>query len=329
VKFILDDSGKLCIRNGEVMMNTEELSNLEIRNLLLETLAYEGDKIDTEGKTFKMYGYQGSQTDLFRLLNGLLIEKEIRSCKDTIYGSAWGCGSHLLYENSNINLSNNEILKVYQEFNNLLNQGIISPGAYGSYGTDLSYFHVTSFGMECIKQTDILPYDQDGYLEKLRNIDSVDEWVVFYVKEALQCFNANCVNSSMINIGLAGEVIIEELTSSFLRFIKKDAPLYEKYKLEIEKLKVPISFKYKKYLEFQKKYLYKSKDSELSNLMSKLDKSSSEIYAAFTRLNRNEFTHPNEIIMDRIKVLMFFITFVDYCERQYLFINFYKTNSEE
>lgn len=42
------------------MITTVELSNLEIRSLLLETLGYEEDDIDTEGKTFKMYGYQGS-----------------------------------------------------------------------------------------------------------------------------------------------------------------------------------------------------------------------------------------------------------------------------
>ena len=81
-----------------------ELSNLEIRNLLLEVLAYEGNDIDTEGKTFKMYGYQGSQSDLFRLLNGLLIKKKIKEPLVSMWGEAWGCHGRVLYESSSINL---------------------------------------------------------------------------------------------------------------------------------------------------------------------------------------------------------------------------------
>ncbi|OAB33086.1 hypothetical protein PMSM_16145 [Paenibacillus macquariensis subsp. macquariensis] len=34
---------------------------------------YEGEESDAEGKRFKEYGYQGTQSDLYRLLNGLLI----------------------------------------------------------------------------------------------------------------------------------------------------------------------------------------------------------------------------------------------------------------
>ncbi|WP_417900106.1 hypothetical protein ABN702_07580 [Bacillus haimaensis] len=305
-----------------------ELSNLEIRNLLLETLAYEESNIDTEGKTFKMYGYQGSQADLFRLLNGLLIIKDIRPLRKTMYGEAWGCGSNLLFENRNINLTRSEILKVYQEFNSLIVQGVIAPGAYGNYGPDLPYFHVTEYGLECIKQKDLLPYDQDGYLSKLKNISNINDWVIFYITEGLRCFNANCINSSMINVGLGGETIVEELTSSFLGFLKQnDNTLALSFEQDIEKPRITISMKYTKYLEYQKKYLRNNQDAGLRALTPKLDNSSSEIYATFTRLTRNSISHPNEIVMDRIKVLMFFLTFVDYCEIQYLFINYYKLNS--
>lgn len=242
--------------------------------------------------------------------------------------SAWGCDSNLLFENHNINLSRSEILKVYQEFNSLIVQGVIAPGAYGNYGPDLPFFHVTDYGLECIKQTDILPYDQDGFLKKLQNINDINDWVVFYVTEGLRCFNANCINSSMINIGLGGETIVEELTSSFLDFLKKNDPtLSVSYQTELETPRITIYLKFTKYLNYQKKYLKNNQDVGLSALKPKLDNSSSEIYATFTRLTRNSVSHPNEIIMDRIKVLMFFLSFVDYCELQYLFINYYKLNS--
>lgn len=312
------------------MITNVELSNLEIRNLLLETLAYEDNDIDPSGQTFKGYHYQGSQSDLFRLLNGLLIKKEIKPINVAMYAGAWGSDSNLLQEYRNINLSRSEILKLYQEFNNLILQGVIAPVAYGSYGPDLPYFHVTEYGMQCIKQVHILPYDPDGYLKKLKKIDDINDWVVFYVTEGLRCFNTNCINSSMINIGLAGETIAEELISSFLVYLKKNDPaLYVSFKEEIESPRIlPISQKYKKYLGNQQKYLRKNtQDKGLSTLKPKLDNSSSEIYATFTRLTRNSVSHPNEIIMDRVKVLMFFLSFVDYCELQYLIINYYKLNS--
>ena len=52
-----------------------DLSSIEIRNLMLDTLAYEEADIDSEGKTFKMYGYQGAQSDLYRLMEGLAVKR--------------------------------------------------------------------------------------------------------------------------------------------------------------------------------------------------------------------------------------------------------------
>lgn len=309
------------------MSNMVELSNIEIRNLLLEVLAYEGNDIDKSGSTFKMYGYQGSQSDLFRLLNGYLIKKDIKPEKVEMYGAAWGGDGYTLHEYQSINLSRGEILKLYQEFHGLLSQGVIAPGAYGNYGTNLPYFHVTEYGKECLKNKDFLPYDQDGYLKKLKSIDNVDEWIVFYVAEALKCFNADCVNSAMINVGLAGEVMSELVIDSFDNFLHENEP--NQYKLFAHDLssKRGVSGKYDVYIKYLFEYIKKTKDSDVRALTTNLDISSSSIYATFTRLTRNTVAHPNEIIMDRTKVLMFFITFVNYCELQYLFINHYKSNS--
>jgi hypothetical protein len=174
---------------------------------------------------------------------------------------------------------------------------------------------------------DLLPYDQDGYLTKLKTIKNVDDWVVFYLTEGLKCFNADCINSSMINIGLAGEVIIEKLTDSFSSFLFKNEPsLHSAFISDLNK-DWKISHKYNVYLDFQDKYVKATKDASVKALIKTLDKSSSTIYATFTRLTRNTVTHPNDIKMDRIKVLMFFITFVDYCELQYAFINHYINKS--
>ncbi len=102
--------------------------------------------------------------------------------------------------------------------------------------------------------------------------------------------------------------------------------MYNNYEVKIS-LDWKVSSKYNVYLAFRDKYERQSGDGTLKRMKASLDKSSSAIYATYTRLTRNTVTHPNEIIMDRMKVLMFFITFVDYCELQYNFINYFKANS--
>lgn len=51
------------------------LTSIEIRNLMLETLVYEGVDIDSEGKIFKKYRYQGGQSDLYHLMEGLAMKR--------------------------------------------------------------------------------------------------------------------------------------------------------------------------------------------------------------------------------------------------------------
>ena len=50
------------------MKKERTLSSIEVRTLMMDTLSYEGNDIDSEGKNFKMYGYCGTQSDLFRLM---------------------------------------------------------------------------------------------------------------------------------------------------------------------------------------------------------------------------------------------------------------------
>ncbi|PLR66980.1 hypothetical protein CYJ36_17180 [Bacillus sp. UMB0893] len=66
------------MEKGSFMQNNlGRLSTFVIRNLMLEALAYSGDDIDPEGNYFKLYGYSGTQSDLFRLTEGLAIKKNL------------------------------------------------------------------------------------------------------------------------------------------------------------------------------------------------------------------------------------------------------------
>jgi hypothetical protein len=83
-------------------MEVLNLSSLEIRGLLLNTLEYEELDIDSEGKTFKMYGYQGTQSDLYRLAENLAIKLKIIPDEIKVSGAAWG-GTGIMLHAGKIN----------------------------------------------------------------------------------------------------------------------------------------------------------------------------------------------------------------------------------
>ena len=304
----------------------QELSSLEIRHLLLDTLAYEGDDIDKGKRNFKLCGYRGSQNDLFRLSEGLALNRGLICRNIEPSDAAWGAHGLLLHSGHTTNFSDREITYIYEQFHLLLVQGIIAPGAIGNYGPNLPYFHVTEYGIKCLSTRDVLPYDVDGYLDKIRNILGVDEWLLFYVHEALRCFNANCLEASVIMLGLASEVIINKQISALTSYLGVYAPeKKEEMVNELDK-NMNISNKYSiyiKYFDFIKKSI--TADT-FKSLLPQMDKCAMTSYANFVRITRNQLAHPNDTSMERLEVLMIFISFVKYCETQYAFINFFKNN---
>lgn len=305
-------------------MGDKDLSLLEIKNLMLETLAYERDDIDSEGNTFKKYSYRGTQGDLFRLMENLAIKKGIINCKIRQRASCWGGSGEMLHPGSSTNFSYDQLNRVYESFHLLLNQGIISPGAVGNMGPNLPNFHVTDYGLRCLEERDILPYDIDDYLYSLNKIENLDEWVKFYIQQALMCFNANCFDASLIMVGLANEALIEVLINEYVRYLDKnntaEKSIFEN-KIASERT---ISGKYRIYREHLKDISMKS-DSDLKTLNIHLDALANETYLSYLRLTRNELAHPVSIKTDRITSLMIFISLIKYCEKQYKFINYFQS----
>lgn len=58
-------------------------------------------------------------------------------------------------------------------------------------------------------------------------------------------------------------------------------------------------------------------------MISFMDGVAIESYANFTRITRNDLAHPADTKMERIEVLMIFISFVKYFEVQYGFKDYY------
>jgi hypothetical protein len=312
------------LRSG-IMEDRKSLTLLEIQNIMLETLAYKGDDIDCEGKNFYKYDYQGTRGNLFNLMESLAIKKGLINCRIKVAKMPWGCDIELLHPNSTTNFNKGEIKKIFESFHEILNRGIIAPGGVGNYGFDLPNFHVTEYGLNCLENIDILPYDSEGYLSKLNDIKDLDDWVKFYINQALECFNSYCYEAALIMVGLANEFIIEEVIKNYIIYLdikNKD----EKIKFENSILKInKISQKYSKYLISVDNI--KNKDKDLKEIQINLDKLATNTFMSYMRLTRNELSHPANLKTDRITTLMIFISFVSYCERQYKFINYYKSKN--
>lgn len=303
-------------------MGRKDLTVLEIQNLMLETLAYKGDDIDSEGKNFYKYDYQGTQSDLFRLMEALAVKKELIQENIKLRNAAWGGHGDILHPQSTTNFNRNELKKIYESFHILLNRGVIAPGAIGNYGPDLPNFHVTEHGLKCLEATYILPYDSERYLNKLSEISNLNTWIKFYIEQSLECFNSYCYEASLIMVGLSNEIIMEELINSYLDYLKRNNTSEEnKLKKQIDGVQA-ISTKFSRYNESLGRSMFV--DIKLKDLSKLVDKLANETFMSYVRLTRNELSHPNEIKTDRITTLMILVSFINYCERQYTFINYFK-----
>lgn len=171
------------------------------------------------------------------------------------------------------------------------------------------------------EECDILPYDIDGYMNKLRQIDGIDEWIEFYMHEALRCYNANCYNAATAMIDLSSEVIIELLIKEFSELLGKTRYNFEpKSSLQLngKTLKDFFDDKIRKENKISKKYevftsVFEGIKNIPDNLINIIDKSARDSFFTFIRLNRNEVAHCLEVKKDNTEVLLLFISFIKYC----------------
>lgn len=318
-------------------MENRPLSTIIIRDLIFETLS------DREFCRHHSGGYDfwnaggGTQYNLFRLVEIRAIDKNLIVKKLNVPKSAWGVHGENLFEDSNTNFNKTEIERFWEAFYLLLNTNIIAPGMYGN-SPELPFFHVTSHGEECIRAKDVLPYDIDGYLKKLKEIAHLDEWVEFYVVEALRCYNAGCYNSATMMIGLSSEYLIESLLDEFSKLLRKSSlNIHTKPSLQISHTKtlhqyyeertmksIKISTRYEFFNEQLLPNL-KNLPAEITNL---LDKPSRKSFGDYLRLLRNEVSHPNEVKRESTETLLLLMGYVKYCSLITTVINSIKQHNK-
>lgn len=310
----------------------EPLNNLVIRDLMFEVFK-DKEFCQEHANKYDFYNAQGAhQDDLFRLVELRAIKKGLIDENIKVSDKAWGTPSNQLNENNNTNLYKEEIEGLWEAFYMLLNNYIIAPGMYGN-SPELPFFHITHHGIECVEAKDILPYDIDGYMKKLKEIDDIDEWVEFYTLEALKCYNANCYNAATTMLGLSSETLIELIINEFSKLIGKtrynfevkkgfqlhDKTLKEYFDDRIEK-ETKISRKYEVF-----NYTFRNIKDLPEDLTDVMDGASRDTFSTFLRLTRNEVAHHNEIRKDSSETLLLFISYIKYCALMSRMLNKIKT----
>ncbi|HWA95092.1 MAG TPA: hypothetical protein VG844_10875 [Terracidiphilus sp.] len=102
--------------------------------------------------------------------------------------------------------------ELLQEFvnNNLLFIG---------YGDDQGFpwFTLTAYGVECIKKSELLPFDPNGYLASLQTrVPGLDAVTMTYLREAISTFNREFYLSASVALGVAAEALILRMIDSYI-----------------------------------------------------------------------------------------------------------------
>lgn len=309
------------------------MTSLEMRNLIFEALSEENPENTPNGNTFKVHKYRGTVADLRTIVEYMAIRHSLIEQKVAIPRLGWVTpGETPIYER-NTNLTDENLDLFTEEVHILVNHNILSPGALGGYGDHLPYFHVTQYGLQCVENRDVLPYDPDRYLNKISSIQSIDEWEKFYIEQSLTCYNADSFEAALIMLGLAGEYLATKLVEKMDAFLlKNETSLQGAFQNALQNKSV-ISQRYAEYENILKEVL-KRKDSsnqckypDLKALSPLLDGAAKAVYATYLRLTRNELAHPSGLKMDRMECLTLMTGCIKYCETQHKYLDFYAANS--
>ncbi len=324
----------MCEQERPLIPEACRFSAYEMTQYILKAFALEDETKSRNGNTFRMYGYAGSLKDLFLLVDELATSEGKIQQVIEVPKTAWGCGWNRMSPGTDTNLNYSEIDLFMERVHYLLNQMVIGPGNARDIMADLPWIHLTEYGKTCIAERDILPYDMDGYLARVKACSNHDDWDIYYVDQVLKCFNAGVYNASAMMLGIEGEYLAERIINSYLNFLDANESL-EKSKLDtaLAGCGGKISQKYTKYCESLKSIRAKKDGSGnllypgLKNLSPRMDDSANTAFMNYLRLTRNELGHPSGVIMEPAETMLLIVSFLKYYEIQNDYLAYYATNS--
>jgi len=98
----------------------------------------------------------------------------------------------------------------------LIVQGVLVPGVYGDAQSNWPFFFITEYGRTYVEAEAGAPYDPDGYLAHIKEESpNIDDVVLLYLTEGLQCFLRFNYIASAVMVGVAAEKVILNLIDAF------------------------------------------------------------------------------------------------------------------
>ena len=175
------------------------------------------------------------------------------------------------------------------------------------------FYRITDHGRRVLQTREYSPYDRHGYLRRLKSdIADLDETIVRYVAESLECLHRDCLLAAAVTIGCAAEKAVLLLIERFGKAIS-DPGKKKQYEKETDTWIVT-----RKYKAFRKKLQSVVKDlpQELSDPLEQ------RLHGTFDliRRTRNDAGHPTGEPITREMVRASQIVFPDYCKYVYSLI---------
>jgi hypothetical protein len=212
---------------------------------------------------------------------------------------------------------------ICQIFHELYLERIIIPGTASLTSDrmmDWPNYQITEYGRQVLQTVEYNPYDPDGYLRRLKTeINNLDDTIIRYVSESLQCLRMNCLLAAAVTIGCASEQSMLLLIEQFDQAIKDDK---KKDEYENNTSSWIITKKYRAF----RKHLDKIVKKLPENLQNPLEQQLNGIYNLIRQI-RNDAGHPTGGAITPDLIHSSHIGFPGYCKYVYSLIEHFSNNS--
>jgi hypothetical protein len=212
-------------------------------------------------------------------------------------------------------LSRNDAEVYLEVFWDLFRQGIITLGLNDS-NPEFPFFHVSKLGSKIISnQGAYFFHDVSSYSKQItEQVPSIDQVTLLYLQEAMQAFQAGCLLSSSVMLGVAAEHTFYLL----LDVIEGSSKHQGTFKAVYSERTVLQKFnKFKQILEQHSKSLS-------SEIKEDLDTHFAGILSII-RTFRNQSGHPTGKIVDREQAFVLLQLLIPYCKKLYLLMEHFKS----
>jgi hypothetical protein len=198
-------------------------------------------------------------------------------------------------------------------------QGMLMIGKDEFVG-DFSYVSITPYGKQVLDSGELLPYDPDGYLKRLKKeIPNLDSTIEDYLFESLHSFQRGLMLSCAVMLGGASEQTVIMFLETFTNAMTN---LPEKKQF----LKLQESIKTKDKFDQTKTKLMNIRKTLPKEVSNELEFQFDGIFNLI-RLARNDAGHPSGRKIERDMAFAYLLSFRIYCKKMYELIDYFANHT--